>query len=317
MLHREPLLLPALAMAALLLAACGGDKAPQPKTVSAPTVRAALYDAQECRSLAGEVRSQNSVILSSKVAGTVTEVLATEGQVVEKGQVILRIDDTELKQRVEAVQSTARQAGLERQAIAARRDMAKVNLERMQKLFAYRAVSRDELDRANTEYVALRKQEQAMAASESSAGHQGAEARSLMGYSVVTAPFKGVLSRRYVDQGAFVAAGAPLAAVDDIQGGYEVEAQADESLMRDLRPGLAVLGLVPAVSATPFLTRLTTVVNRVDPATRTFKVRAAYVPPSGPAVPAVNQATAQANATAAAAGNSVGNAAGPHGGDSG
>jgi len=218
MLHRESLLLPALTTAALLLAACGGDKAPQPKTVSAPTVRAALYDAQECRSLTGEVRSQNSVTLSSKVAGTVTEVLATEGQVVEKGQVILRIDNTELKQRVEAVQSTARQAGLERQAIAARRDMAKVNLERMQKLFAYRAVSRDELDRANTEYVALRKQEQAMAASEASAGHQGAEARSLMGYSVVTAPFKGVLSRRYVDQGAFEAAGAPLAAVDDSQG---------------------------------------------------------------------------------------------------
>lgn len=260
----------------ILLCACGKDKAPEPKAVEAPTVRAALFDARECRSLPGEVRSKNSVTLSSKISGTVVEVLAAEGQVVEKGQVILRIDDAELKQRVASVQSTAQQAGLERQAVAARRDMAKTNLERMQKLFAQQVISRDELDRASTEYQALRKQEQAMAASAAAAGHQGAEAKSLMGYSVVTAPFRGVLSRRYVDQGAFVNAGAPLAAIDDVQGGYELEAQADESLLPQMSQGMQVLGLVPSVSNAPFLTQLTAVVGRVDPATRTFKVKAAY-----------------------------------------
>jgi RND family efflux transporter MFP subunit len=290
MQHRA---LPAALAAALFLAACGGDKAPEAKTVSAPTVRATLYDAQECRSLPGEVRSQNSVTLSSKISGTVVEVLAAEGQVVEKGQVILRIDDAELKQRVQSVLSTAQQAGLERQAITARKDMARTNLERMQKLYAQQAVSRDELDRASTEYQALKKQEQALAASAAAAGHQGAEAKSLMGYSVVAAPFRGVLSRRYVDQGAFVTAGAPLAAIDDVQGGYEVEAQADESLMSGVRPGMEVLGLVPSVSSRPFLTKLTTVVGRVDPATRTFKVRAAYEPPQ-PEPPADTNATAGA-----------------------
>jgi len=263
-------------VAGLLLAACGADKAPEPKTYSAPTVRATLYDAQECRSLPGEVRSRNSATLSSKISGTVVEVLAAEGQVVEKGQPIMRLDDAELKQRVQSVQSTAQQAGLERQALTARAALAKVNMERMQKLFAQQAISRDEMDRASTEFQALRKQEQAMAASAASAGHLGAEARSLMAYSVVTAPFKGVLSRRYVDQGAFVNAGTPLAAIDEVQSGYELEAQADESLMGDIHQGMQVLGLVPSVSAQPFLTRLTTVVGRVDPATRTFKVRAAY-----------------------------------------
>lgn len=283
MSHRVSLEFPILlAAAVVLLAACGGEKKPEQRTVSAPTVRAALFEAQECRSLPGEVRSQNSVTLSSKVAGTVTQVLAAEGQIVEKGQVIMRIDDAELKQRVEAAQSNTRQAGLERQALAAQANMARVNLERMRKLFAQEAISRDELDRASTQYEALRKQERAMAASEASAGHQGAEARSLLGYSVVVAPFRGVLSRRYVDQGAFVNAGTPLAAIDDVQGGYELEAQADESLMRQVSPGMEVLGLVPAVSSAPFLTRLTTVVGRVDPATRTFKVRAAYEPAGAP-----------------------------------
>jgi len=279
-----------------LLAACGGgDKAPEPATVNAPTVRATLYDARECRSLSGEVRAQNSVVLSSKISGTVVEVMAAEGQVVEKGQAILRIDDTELKQRLQAVQSTAQQAGLERQALAARSALAKVNMERMQKLFAQQAISRDEMDRASTEYQALKKQEQAMGASAAAAGHQGAEAKSLMGYSLVSAPFRGVLSRRYVDQGAFVSAGAPLAAIDDVQGGYELEAQADESLMSAITRGMQVLGLVPSVSSRPFLTRLTTVVDRVDPATRTFKVRAAYTiaPEADNATQNATQATTQ------------------------
>ncbi len=241
----------ALVLSLLLHACSRGDKPAEPVTVSAPTVRATLYDARECRSLPGEVRSRNSVTLASKISGTVVEVLAVEGAVVEKGQVILRIDDSEIKQRVQAVQSSAQQAGLERQALAARRDMAKTNLERMQKLFAQQVISRDELDRAATEYQALRKQEQALAASAASAGHQGAEAQSLMGYSVVTAPFRGVLSRRFVDQGAFVNAGAPLAAIDDVQSGYELEAQADESLMAQVSQGMQVLGtLLPPPTGT-------------------------------------------------------------------
>ncbi len=297
--HFRHLSSPALVLiAGFLLTACGGnEKTAAPVTVNAPTVRATLYDARECRSLPGEVRAQNSVVLSSKISGTVVEVMAAEGQVVEKGQAILRIDDTELKQRVQGIQSTAQQAGLERQALAARSALAKVNMERMQKLFDQQAISRDELDRASTEFQALKKQEQAMGASASAAGHQGAEARSLLGYSLISAPFRGVLSRRYVDQGAFVSAGAPLAAIDDVQGGYELEAQADESLMSAVTKGMQVLGLVPSVSSQPFLTRLTTVVDRVDPATRTFKVRAAYNAPAAPAGSAGNatQTLAQPN----------------------
>lgn len=116
-----------------------------------------------------------------------------------------------------------------------------------------------------------------------------------MGYSVITAPFRGVLSRRYVDQGAFVNAGAPLAGIDDVQGGYELEAQADESLMPQVKQGMQVLGLVPSVSQAPFVTKLTAVVGRVDPATRTFKVKAAYE--GAPADSPQANAT-QANATA-------------------
>ncbi|NCC95061.1 MAG: hypothetical protein EOM10_17640, partial [Opitutae bacterium] len=115
--------------------------------------------------------------------------------------------------------------------LAARKAQAKATLERMQKLLRQAAVSRDDVDRAQAEYEALANQEKAMAAQSSAAGFQSAEIRALMQYSTVTSPLNGVLTRRHVDLGAFVQAGTPLAEVADLKSGFELVAQADESLL--------------------------------------------------------------------------------------
>lgn len=259
-----------------LLAACGQsrEEAPKPRTVSAPTVRVGYQEALECSSLPGQVESRNSVVLSSKVSGTVTAVYAEEGALVQKGQPILQIDDSELRQREKSAQSTAGQAELQRQALAAKAALARTNLQRMEKLLEQKAVSRDDFDRARAEYLSLKSQEEALAASVASAGHQREEVRSLLAYSTVTAPLTGILAKRNVDLGSFVNAGAPLASIDDVQGGFDITAQGDETLLPRVRQGMTVLAQVPSLSQRPFLTELSAVVGHVDPATRTFKVKA-------------------------------------------
>ena len=268
---------PALLLAVLLLAACGqdGPKPPEPRSIKARTLRLALTEARECRSLPGQVQSRNSVTLASKVSGTVTEVLAREGDSLAAGQPILRIDDAELRQREQGARSTAGQASLEGKALAARRAQAKATFDRMQKLLDQNAISRDDVDRARAEYEALVSQEKALAAQSSAAGYQGAEIRALMRYSTVTSPLNGVLSRRYVDLGAFVQAGTPLAEVDDLSGGFDLVAQADESLLGRVEKGMTVVALVPALAEAPFLTTLSAVVGQVDPTSRSFRVKAA------------------------------------------
>lgn len=260
----------------LLLAACGQEKttAPEPRVIKALTLRLALTEARECRSLPGQVQSRNSVTLSSKLSGTVTEVLAREGDLVAAGQPILRIDDRELRQREQSIRSTAGQAGLERQAVAARRLQAKTTLDRLQKLLATNAISREDVDRARAEYEALAAQEKALAAQSSAATFQGGEVRALLDYSTVTSPLSGVLTRRHVDLGAFVQAGAPLVEVDDVQSGFELVAQADESLLGRITQGMTVVALIPSLSPAPFLTTLSAVISQVDPASRAFRVKA-------------------------------------------
>ena len=268
---------PLLLLAVLLLAACGQDAPPkaEPRSIKAGTLRLSLTAARECTSLPGEVQSRNSVTLASKVSGTVTEILAKEGDSLAAGQIILRIDDAELRQREQGVRSTAGQASLEGKALAARRAQAKATFDRMQKLLDQNAISRDDVDRAKAEYEALASQEKAMAAQSSAAGFQGAEIRALMQYSTVTSPLKGILSRRHVDLGAFVQAGTPLAEVDDLTSGFDLVARADESLLGRISQGMTVVALIPSLSAAPFLTTLSAVIGQVDPTSRSFRVKAA------------------------------------------
>jgi RND family efflux transporter MFP subunit len=258
-------------------AACGQESSPttpEARAVRARTLRLALTEAQECRSLPGQVEAKNSVTLSSKLSGTVVEVLAEEGAMVAKGQPILRIDDTELRQREQSVRSTAGQAGLEAKALAARKAQAKATMDRMQKLLDQHAVSRDDMDRARADYEALASQEKAMGAQSSAAGYQGAEIRTLMQYGIVTSPLQGVLSRRHVDLGAFAQAGTPLAEVDDLASGFDLVARADESLLGRIDQGMTVVALIPSVSPAPFLTTLSAVIEQVDPLSRSFRVKA-------------------------------------------
>jgi len=273
-----PALLHLLLCLALLLAACGQDDAPsrpEPRTIQARTLRLALTEARECRSLPGQVQSRNSVTLASKTSGTVMEILAREGDTLTAGQTILRIDDAELRQREQSVRATAGQAGLESKALAARKAQAKATFDRMQKLLQQAAVSRDDVDRARAEYEALASQEKALAAQSSAAGFQGAEIRALMQYSTISSPLNGVLTRRHVDLGAFVQAGTPLAEVDGLGSGFDLVAQADESLLGSIREGMSVVALIPSLSAAPFLTTLSAVIGQVDPASRSFRVKAA------------------------------------------
>jgi len=263
---------------ALLLAACGQSDAPatpEARTITAKTLRLILTEAQECRSLPGQVQSRNSVTLASKTSGTVTQILAREGDALTAGQAILRIDDAELRLREQSVRATAGQAGLESKALAARKTQAKATLQRLEKLLQQNAVSRDDVDRARAEYEALASQEKALAAQSSAAGFQGAEIRALMQYSTVSSPLDGVLTRRHVDLGSFVQAGTVLAEVDDLTSGFDLVARADESLLGRINEGMNVVALIPSLSEAPFLTTLTAVIGQVDTASRSFRVKAA------------------------------------------
>lgn len=167
--------------------------------------------------------------LSTRVMASVKEVLVVEGDQVQAGQLLLRMDPGELLARREQVE-----AGLA--AAIAQRDDARRHAERIRRLYADSAAPRAMLDAAETN---LTRAEAGVRAA------QGADAElaAVEQYSRLTAPFRGRVVRRWVDPGAFVAPGTPLLDLEDASS-LRIRVEAPPAATVGLRPGMSLAGSV-------------------------------------------------------------------------
>lgn len=134
--------------------------------------------------------------VSAQISGRIVEINFDAGQLVRKGQVLVRIDEREVSQAL--AQSKAQVAQTQ-----ATLTHAKANYERTQQLFARQFVSQAALDKALSEYRAAQAQ---TAASIAGAGL----AETTRGFATVTAPYSGVVAARHVELGEMATPGKPL-----------------------------------------------------------------------------------------------------------
>jgi RND family efflux transporter MFP subunit len=200
--------LPALAIAApaLLLGACGGESHETAGEVAPTHVAGTLYTLRDTIiattfQAAGVAEPLRQASLGTKLMGRVTEVLVQEGDLVKAGQPLVRIDSRELEARAAHVAASMAEA-------SAVREDAATQAGRIRALYADSAAARAQLDAAET---ALARAEAGLATARAAE----AELQAVSSYSVIRAPFAGVITARFVDPGAFAAPGAPLVAVQD------------------------------------------------------------------------------------------------------
>ena len=195
---------PFLALAAVL--ACGET----PAAESSPNTNAAdagvvmvlrdtlLPDVVEASAVSEPVVSAT---LSTKLMGHVMAVLAREGERVQAGAPLVRLDARDIEARREQAEAALRGAEAAHQE-------AGLQAARMRALHADSAAPRAQLDAAET---GLARAEQGMLAARAVV----TEVSVLADYADVRAPFGGVVVQRFVDPGAFVAPGMPLMRIDD------------------------------------------------------------------------------------------------------
>jgi membrane fusion protein (multidrug efflux system) len=131
----------------------------------------------------GTLFANEEVILKSEVPGKVVLIGFQEGDFVKKGQLLFRIDESELIAQKEKV--------------TVQLSLARKELERSKGLFEIQAVSQEEYDNAANKTAELE------------AEYKLLDAR--IGKSSVYAPFDGQTGLRYISPGAFVATGETLA----------------------------------------------------------------------------------------------------------
>lgn len=163
------------------------------------------------RESTGEIRASRRSVLAAEEEGLVAEVLVREGDRVEAGQVIARIDDQratlELR-RAEAFLESVKAVEAEREALV---DNARRDLERVQQTFDRGGGNEREIDQARTD---LRAAEARLAASRADVVLNGVLvdlAKTRVEDMIVRAPFSGRIVRRNAEAGQWLGAGDPVA----------------------------------------------------------------------------------------------------------
>lgn len=253
-------------------------------TVDVTTV-SMVYPAQSLSVLnaSGYIVAQRKAAVASKMTGRLTALMVEEGSLVKKGQILARMesaDVTAVKGQVAANLSNARamlsQATVERDNLAQEHD-------RYQRLIAGGFVSQSDYDMIHTRY--LRSQEAVKAAraavESASAALSGAEAN--LDYTLIRAPFDGVVLTKNADVGDIVtplgasstskAAVVTLADMDSLQ----VEVDVSETSITLIKVGQPCDIQLDALADKRFRGVVHAIVPTVDRAKATVLVKVRFL----------------------------------------
>ncbi len=262
-----------LLLGILLFYGCSSDKGKEELSVrhsfKADTLLVKSLELPSIRAFPGRVRSKVQVTLAAKMPGYVKDVPVQIGDEVKKGQLLVLVDDTDVKARINALYEQKSAAIAQLNGIEAKYEYAKINFDRFSRLFKEESATKDELDRARTQYLALKNQTGAIKAKIKAIDAQIKEARNQLSYLRIKAPIDGWISDRNVDPGTYVNPGIPLIRLDGKGAGFWFEAQVDDVLIDNVHPGESVTVVIPATD-TILEAKVVHVQRSSQPSTHTF-----------------------------------------------
>jgi membrane fusion protein (multidrug efflux system) len=250
----------AIAAAAALCAGCGGanDAGAGPRPGGGPEAVAVVTAPVTEKPVAVEVealgtaRANEAVEVTSKAANTVVAVRFEEGQPVRRGQLLVELDGAQARAELAAAEAALAES---RSAYARSKD-----------LFTQQALSQAQLE--TIEATLLANQARVAAAQARLADTQ------------IRATFDGRVGLRRVSVGALVSPGTIITTLDDTST-MKVDFDVPEVFLAVLNPGLAVAARSAAFPHATFDGAVESVDSRVDPVTRSIRVRARLPNPDG------------------------------------
>jgi RND family efflux transporter MFP subunit len=278
-------LIPLITAAVVLVAASWFWLRPEP----AAGVRIAVARSAQGQSAgtvlnaSGYVTARRQATVSSKVTGKVTEILIEEGMSVEKGQVLARLDDTNIVasfQLGEAQLKSAQKALKETAALLAE---AEANFERTQDLITRGVASEAELDRTRAQAESLAAQLERKQADVEVAERQLDVYRQLVEDTIIRAPFAGVVVAKNAQPGEMISpvsagGGFTRTGIGTIvdMGSLEIEIDVNETYINRVEAGQRVVATLDAYPDWQIPCRVIAIIPTADRQRATVEVRVGF-----------------------------------------
>jgi RND family efflux transporter MFP subunit len=201
-----------------------------------------LEDTQTYR---GVLRPEHSIVLTPRIQGLITEVHGDAEDRVKNGQLLVQIDDREIKENIQALEA-------ERKRIKEQIWILETTRSRQEKL-SEGAISKDVIDRT------LSNLNQAKSSRERII-HEIRQAKTRLSYTRLNANMDGRIQKRFQEPGDMAQPGQPIMSLEDVSAGYNIHIRIPPAVQSHVHHGQNIL-----------LSRkdqkLKTVISRIHPAT--------------------------------------------------
>ena len=247
-------------LAGVAVLACGPEAPPEEATghpVSLSAVEA--VDLADRIEATGQLLAKERAEIAAEVGGRITEVLIDEGRGVEVGTAVLAIDPER-----RSLERDSAKARVDETRAATREQ--KRELARISELRERGVASQTQLDSVTTALALARSRHDAAAAQLGVAERALADAQ-------VTAPFAGLIARRMVSRGEYVAVGQKLFELVSLNP-IEVEFHLAEKDSGRVAVGQSVSVRVAPYPDVAFPATVTVVSPTIESRTRTLRVKA-------------------------------------------
>ncbi|MFL6682153.1 MAG: efflux RND transporter periplasmic adaptor subunit [Burkholderiaceae bacterium] len=270
----------ALAVAAGLLAGCQKPGAGGPADAASAPAATLLIAPEDVRAVGlqahasgpvvtGSVEPERRADLRAEISAVVLQVLKENGEPVHKGDLLVRLDDTSIRDSLRSAEESSRAAA---QAF----DQAQRQLTRVKTLQAEGMSSQQALDDAEVRRNSAQSDRVA-------ADSRTVAARQQLARTEVRAPFDGVVSDRKVSAGDTAAIGKELLKVID-PASMRFEGLVSADRMGDIHAGQLVQFRINGFDKGDFTGKVRHVDASADPVTRQVAVIVDFAPGTAPRV---------------------------------
>ena len=249
----------AVAIAALLSACSSREESGQPaRTPAAPSsIQTMVTEVQTVQvplrvEVTGQITALVQATLSSHIQSTVDKLLVREGTVVKKGQTLVVLDSRDLREELARAQAES--------------ENARAHLDRMKQLYGEDAVSKQEKENADRTFKVAEASRRA--------------ALTKVSYTVVTAPFDGIITEKKIEAGEIASPGQPLLKMEDPQR-LRLEATVAEGDLQALSRGAMIPVMIDALGSKTVPGTVAQILPAGDAATHTFLVKVELPPTPG------------------------------------
>ena len=215
------------------------------RVVAVKTTRAAQVEFKDTIQAIGTARANEKVLITSKYSDLVEEVLFEDGQVVKKGDVLVKLNNQEERAKVKELEANLSESVSQ--------------LNRLQELLVTRATSKSTVEQQDAKTKAI--------------SAQLLSARTKFNDLTIKAPFAGHLGFRDISVGAYIDSGSIITSLDDLNI-IKVDFTVPERFFTTINLKQKIIATNTAYQDQAFIGYISSIDSRIDPTTRTLKVRA-------------------------------------------